>query len=235
MLNMPPVPPLGTRNLPVKRAPTSLVEVLPPVEPGGLWDSIVPPWWPRRRDEWAEWWDYSCHCARTLVAGGRPPVIEVYGPVLEHNEYALVTTDVDYSRHYGTDAQYQSAPLVLVGGPAPMVGALAIRELINHGRKKAAAREAQAQWREHETAGVIVTTLRLVCSLPSYGQTSVWYESVAAIYPDLKQGTLILGFEDGYPPIRFNGPAAPALSLWCAYFVLGDRWHRDPRLAALTT
>ena len=80
---------------------------------------------------------------------------------------------------------------------------------------------------------MIVTTLRLICTL-SYGQVSIWHDTVAAIYPDLQQSELTLGFEDGFPPIRLSGPAAPALSLWGARFVLGpDRWHKDPRLAAL--
>jgi hypothetical protein len=231
MLNMPgmPGPP---QNLPVKRAPASLVEVLPPAEAGGWWDAILPPWWPRKRDEWAEWWDYSCSCARTLIAGGHPPVIDVFGPVLERDEHALLSADVAYSRHYGTDAEYQPAPVVLFGRPGTMVGALAIRGLINQHRKKTAQAQAAAQWREHETAGVIVTTQRLICSLVSCGQISIWYDSAAAIYPDLEQATVTLGFE-GHPPIRLSGPAAPALSLWCAFFVLGDRWYKDPRLKAL--
>lgn len=106
--------------------------------------------------------------------------------------------------------------------------------MINRRRRKTAEAQGAVQWREHETVAVIVTTHRLVCSLASYGHLSIWHDSVAAIYPDLEQWRLTLGFEDGYPPIRFSGPAAPALSLWCARFVLGpDRWHRDPRLRPL--
>jgi hypothetical protein len=233
MLNMPgmPSPP---QNLPARREPGSLAEVLPPVEAGGPWDAVLPPWWPRRRDEWADWWDYACGCARMLRTGQPPPTIQVFAPVVEPGEHALLSADIGYSRRYGADTEYQPAPLVLLGRPGTMVGALAVRELINRRRKNAAEAQAAVRWREHETASVIVTTERLVCNPASYGQVSVLHDAVAAIYPDLQQWQLTLGFEDRYPPIRLSGPAAPALSLWCARFVLGpDRWHKDPRLAAL--
>lgn len=126
MLNVPgmPAPP---QNLPVKREPGSLTGVLPPVETGGPWDAVLPPWWPRRRDEWADWWTYSRGCTRALIAGVRPPTISVFGPVLGPGEHALLTADIGYSRRYGSDVEYRPAPLVLLGRPPTMVGALAIR------------------------------------------------------------------------------------------------------------
>jgi hypothetical protein len=141
MLNMPgtPSPP---QNLPARREPGSLAEVLPPVEAGGPWDAVLPPWWPRRRDEWADWWDYACGCARMLRTGQPPPTIQVFAPVVEPGEHALLSADIGYSRRYGADTEYQLAPLVLLGKPGTMVGALAIRGMINRHRKKAA--EAQA-------------------------------------------------------------------------------------------
>jgi len=232
MFDMPGMP-RSSQNLPVRRESSTLAEVLRPVQAGGPWDSVLPPWWPRRRDERADWWDYACGCARRLRTGQPLPTIEVFGPVLEPGEHALLSADIGYSRRYGSDAQYEAAPLVLLGKPATMVGALAIRGMINRRRKKTAEAQAAVGWREHETASVIVTTLRLICTL-SYGQVSIWHDTVAAIYPDLQQSELTLGFEDSYPPIRLSGPPAPALSLWSARFVLGpDRWHKDPRLAAL--
>ena len=41
---------------------------------------------------------------------------------------------------------------------------------------------------------------------------------------------MTLGFND-YVPLRLSGPVAPALSLWTATAVLGERWAGDPRLA----
>jgi hypothetical protein len=61
---------------------------------------------------------------------------------------------------------------------------------------------------------------------------SLWFGACTEFYPDLQQWTLTLGF-DTTSPVRLHGPAAPALSLWSAYGVLGDAWVDDPRLAAL--
>ncbi len=183
-------------------------------------------------DEWGQWWHYSRACARALLAGQMPPAITVHGPVLEPGEDALLTADVGYSRCCGSDARYSPLPMVVAGRPAVMFGALAVQGVINHRRKVAAERKAAVQWRFHQMSNVIVTTERLLCSTVPHGLVNFWYGACSEFYPDLQNWTLTLGFDSTYP-VRFSGPATPALSLWCAYGVLGDAWSQDPRLAAL--
>lgn len=113
-----------------------------------------------------------------------------------------------------------------------MFGALAVQGIVNHRRKVAAERKAMEQWRFHQISTVIVTTERLMCSTAPHGMVSFWFGACTEFYPDLQQWTLTLGFDSTYP-VRLSGPAAPALSLWSAYGVLGDSWVDDPRLAAL--
>lgn len=187
---------------------------------------------PPAADEWSRWWQYSRSCARTLRAGQLPPTVEVYGPVLEPGEAALLTAEVGYRRCCGSDARYSPLPMVVAGRPAVMFGALAVQGVINHRRKVAAERNAAVQWRFHQTANVIVTTDRLLCSTVPHGQVSFWYGACSEFYPDLQNWTLTLGFDSTYP-VRLSGPTTPALSLWSAYGVLGDAWSQDPRLAAL--
>jgi hypothetical protein len=160
--------------------------------------------------------------------------VDVYGPVLEPGEHALLSTEIGYSRYCGTNARYSPLPLVVAGRPAIMFGALAVQGIVNHHRKAVAERKAIEQWRFHQTCTVIVTTERLMCSTAPHGVVSFWFGACTEFYPDLQQWALTLGF-DSTCPVLLSGSAAPALSLWSGYGVLGDAWVDDPRLALLLT
>jgi hypothetical protein len=187
-------------------------------------------WRPRSAAE--QWWHYSRACAAALRAGRPPNPVDLYGPVLEPGEHALLSTEIGYSRYCGTKARYSPLPLVVAGRPAVMFCALAVQGMVHHRRKVAAERKAMEQWRFHQTSSVIVTTERLTCSTAPHGMVSFWFGACTEFYPDLQQWTLTLGLDSTYP-VRLSGPAAPALSLSSAYGVLGDVWVDDPRLAAL--
>lgn len=159
-------------------------------------------------------------------------MVDVYGPVLDVGESALLSTNISYSRYRGSNARYSPLPLIVGGRPAVMFGALAVQGVINHRRKTAAQRQAADQWRDHEDCSIIVTTDRLICSTITHGQLSFWFGDCNEFHPDLQQWTLTMGFDSTYP-MRLTGPAAPALSLLSACRVLGDKWQHDPRLAAL--
>jgi hypothetical protein len=112
-----------------------------------------------------------------------------------------------------------------------MVGALAVNAAINHRRKVAARREAEVRWRDEHRVQVIATNHRLLCNTDD-GWENYWYGSVTEFYPDLDRWSMTLGF-DGCAPLRLCGPVTPALILWTATAVLGERWASDPRLARL--
>ena len=165
-------------------------------------------------------------------AGNRPPAVDVFGPVLDQNEEAVLSADMTYSRQYGGDGRYQKADLLVVGRPAVMAAGFALSAAVNHRRKVAARREAQVRWRDHQHVQVIATTDRLLCSTAK-GWLSAWYGNITEFYPDLQSWSLTIGFEPGVAPLRLSGPPAPMICLWAATCLLGERWANDPRLRPL--
>jgi hypothetical protein len=187
---------------------------------------------PAVTDPWQWWWRHARASARRFVAGIDPPGIEVYGPVLDDDEEGILEADVVLSRLYGGDGSYRRSDFLVVARPAVMAGALAVNAVVNHRRKAAARRRAAVRWRDDRPVHVWATTHRLICD-DGHGTESCWYGSVNEFHPDLSQWSLTLAFDDGSAPVRLVGPPAPALCLWAATAVLGDRWDHDPRLAAL--
>jgi hypothetical protein len=184
-------------------------------------------------DLWQWWWRYAQHSARGWLNGIAPPVIDIFGPVLDADEEGLLETEMTYSRLYGGDGRYNRSDLFVVGRPAVMAGALAVNAAVNHHRKVAARRESEVRWRNTQTVRVWATTHRLVCDSSSHGVVSFYYEVATEFYPDLDSWSLTLGFGEECLPVRLSGPAAPAICLWAAIEILGERWVRDPRLARL--
>jgi hypothetical protein len=185
----------------------------------------------RVADEWSRWWQYARRSARLFAAGVEPPTIEVFGPVLEADEFGLLSAEATYSRRYGGSGHYSRSDLLVLGRPAVMIGALAVNAAINRRRKVAARRQAEVRWRDEHRVQVIATNYRLLCHTDR-GWENYWYGDATEFYPDLDQWSMTLAFDD-YAPLRLCGPVAPALSLWTATAVLGERWISDPRLAPL--
>lgn len=233
MFDIPGMPPLQRHNLPVRRASSTPARVVDDGHPGGAQRTCRPQAASQPRTPAEQWWHYSRGCAAALRAGRVPTPVAVYGPVLEPGEHALLSAQIDYSRFCGGNGSYSPLPLIVAGRPAVMFGALAVQGVVNHRRKTVAAQRAAAQWRFHQTCPVIVTTDRLICTTAAHGLVSFWFGACTEFYPDLQQWTLTLGFDSTYP-VRLSGPAAPALSLWSAYGILGDAWADDPRLALLS-
>jgi hypothetical protein len=185
----------------------------------------------RAGDEYRWWWTYARRCAASFRVGIVPPEVQVFGPVLDDNEAALLTAELAYCRLYGGDGRYDRSDFLVFGRPTVMAGALAVNAAINHRRKVIARREAAPRWRDNCRAGVIVTTHRLLCDT-GRGWDSYWYGAIAEFYPDLASWSITIGFDE-CAPLRLVGPAAPAVCLWIATAVLRERWESDPRLAPL--
>ena len=162
MFDIPGMSPPQRRNLPVSRAQSAPACVGGRAQGYGRERQPRSAWQPRTSAE--QWWHYSRGCAAALRAGRPPGPVDVYGPVLEPGEQALLSTEIGYSRYCGTDARYSPLPLIVAGRPAVMFGALAVQGIVNHRRKAAAERNAAVQWRFRQTCTVIVTTDRLICS-----------------------------------------------------------------------
>ena len=191
MFDIPGMPPRERRNLPVEPGSGDAGVRWQPHSWRYRERQPQPTWQPRTYAE--QWWHYSRECAAVLRAGHPPTLIEVYGPVLEPGEQALLSTEIDYSRYCGTDGRYSPLPLIVAGRPAVMFGALAVQGMVNHRRKTVAAQRAAAQWRFHQTCAVIVTTDRLICTTAPHGQVSFWFGACTEFYPDLQQVDLDAG------------------------------------------
>jgi len=187
---------------------------------------------PAATDFYRWWWDTARATARQITTGIAPPTLDIWGPVWEPGEHAVLATDVTYSRLYGGSGAYTQAGTFAFGRPAVMAGALAVTAAINYRRKTAATRDAIPRWRDHQQAQVIVTTQRLVCATDT-GTEHIWWESITDLHPDLPAWSLTLGFGPDYSPMCLSGPATPALAVWAAAAVHGPSWSYDPRLAAL--
>ena len=115
---------------------------------------------------------------------------------------------------------------------SPRRPTLAASAIGNSARKRAAQRNAQVTWREHQHVSVIVTNHRFLCHTRVRGWLSFYFSGVSEFYPDLHGWNVTLVFENG-DPLQLSGPSTPALSLWSAIGILGPRWADDPRLAPL--
>lgn len=214
----------ATAMLPARR------DAATPITPGTTAGAVLPS---APVDQWQWWWRYSQISARRWLDGDMPPVVNIYGPVLEDGECGLLETEMTYSRHYGGDGRYTHHDFFVVGRPAVMAGALAVNAVLNHRRKVAARRDAQASWRDTQTARVWSTNYRLICESASHGLISFDYGCITEFYPDLDSWSLTLGFDGGCMPLRLTGPAAPAISLWVATAINSNTWMHDPRLVRL--
>lgn len=184
---------------------------------------------------WQQWWTYARMAAHSAYNNHSvaQSCIEVYGPVLDHDEAALLNTHATYSRFYGGNGSYQHSDLFVIGHPSVMIGVMAGNAILN-ARRKAKAREAATRrWRSQQPCQIIVTNHRLLCHIAARGWLSFYYDAVSEFHPDLHAWTLTLGLNDQCAPLRISGPPVPALSLWAGIGIQGPRWRNDPRLSRL--
>src|SRR6516164_8549360 len=106
---MPRMPPPQRQNLTVGRAPSTPARVHDGPA-GGSHRARQPRAARQPRTQAEQWWDYSRGCAAELRAGRPPTPIEVYGPVLEPGEQALLSAEIDYSRFCSGDGRYSPLP-----------------------------------------------------------------------------------------------------------------------------
>lgn len=191
----------------------------------------------RQRDPQSQvtdpWWVYAQGAAAALARGIEPPEVAVYGPILQDDEYGYLCTNAWTSRLVAGDGTYRHTSLMALGSAKFMVGMLAAQGIINHRRRKAARREAVPSWQLHQDGTVILTDRRLICTGSDGSLIDFWFGRVTEFYPDLRARSIVLAFGDDCAPLRIDGPAVPAIALWAAVGIYGDRWVNDARLHAL--
>lgn len=181
------------------------------------------------------WWRYTQGCATALVGGVEPPTVTVYGPIIDDDERPRLCTTAGISRLVCGDGSYQRSSLLLLGTPGLTLGLLAAQGLVNHRRRQQARRDQIPAWRLHRLGTVIVTDQRIMCSGIDGTLLDFWFGAVTEFYPDLASRAVVLAFSEQCQPLRIDGPAAPAIALWIAVGLYGDRWVEDQRLYPLTS
>lgn len=157
----------------------------------------------------------------------------VYGPIIDDDERPRLCTTGGISRLVCGDGSYQRSSLLLLGTPGLTLGLLAAQGLVNHRRRQQARRDQIPAWRLHRLGTVIVTDQRIICSGINGTLLDFWFGAVTEFYPDLAARTVVLAFSEQCEPLRIDGPAAPAIALWIAVGLYGDRWVEDQRLYRL--
>lgn len=180
-----------------------------------------------------QWWRYARQVATAFRENTELPTIQVFGPVLLDGECAFFQATANYSRMYGGDGSYTTTGLVALGSPAFMVGSLAASGYINHRRKTRAQRDAAQRWRDHQRAGLIVTSDRLLVNTSESGWLSFYYGAVSEYYPDLTNRSLTLAFGGQCSPLCLQGPPAPAAAVVVGAAIAPQRWAQDPRIGPL--
>lgn len=182
-------------------------------------------------DDWA-WWAYARDWAQLLRNGTRPPVQAVNGPIIGRDEVAYLTGTAIYSRFIGGNGKYEKLNYWTFGSADFVIGSMAVQALINSSRKQAAQRDAVRRWQGAIPVNVVITSARLMC-----GKEAIWesypFQNMAEFQPDLLNRTVIFGGGENTPALRLTGPAVPAIALWSAYAIYGDRWQTHPGLAPL--
>ena len=181
------------------------------------------------------WWGYAQGCAAALTSGVEPPVVAVYGPVLDDDERPRLCTTAGVSRLLAGDGSYRDTSLLLFGSAGLMLGMLAAQGFVNHRRRRQARRDALPAWRSYRLATVVVTDRRIMCSALDGTLLDFWFADVTEFYPDLASRTAVFAFGEDCAPLRISGAAAPAVALWSAVGLYGYRWADDVRLQPLLT
>jgi hypothetical protein len=186
----------------------------------------------REQNEAEVWEQYARRAAFALRARTALPEIHVYGPVFRPGERAFFQGSANYARMYGGDGTYNTTGLLALGSPGFMLGSLAASGIINHRRKARARRDGALVWRDHQRAGLIATSQRLMIHTDR-GWGTYAYGAITEYYPNIESSTLTIGFGDQGAPMLLAGPPVQAVAVLVAAATMPDRWAQDPRLSAL--
>ncbi|PPG36296.1 hypothetical protein C5E10_01140 [Pseudoclavibacter sp. RFBG4] len=150
-----------------------------------------------------------------------PQTVEVWDFRASPDEVFFQDAPATYARYYGRDVSYSTTSGFFFGSPAFVAAGLAVNALGNASARSSAEREAAEQWREWQTARVLVSNQRLIC-FAGGRWLSFWYSGVVASYPSLRERSLVLQFE-GAEPLMLVGDHVPVAIMMATYSMHGAR------------
>ncbi|PPG33076.1 hypothetical protein [Pseudoclavibacter sp. RFBB5] len=150
-----------------------------------------------------------------------PQTIDVWDFGAADGEVFFQDAPATYARYYGRDVAYSTSSGFFFGHPAFVVAGLAVTAMGNASARSRAQMEATEQWREWQTARVLVSNQRLVC-FAGGRWLSFWYSGVVASYPSMRERTLTLQFGDA-EPLMLVGDHVPLAIVMATYSMHGRR------------
>lgn len=150
-----------------------------------------------------------------------PQTVDVWDFRASPDEVFFQDAPATYARYYGRDVSYSTTSGFFFGSPAFVAAGLAVNALGNASARSSAEREAAEQWREWQTARVLVSNQRLIC-FAGGRWLSFWYSAVVASYPSLRERSLVLQFE-GAEPLMLVGDHVPVAIMMATYSMHGAR------------
>lgn len=136
-----------------------------------------------------------------------PETAQPSGVMLHPGEVAFLDAPLEYARFYGVDVEYTTSTTVLYGSPALIAGSLAGSAIGNAFARSRAEALAQHQWREAQTARVIVTDRRmLIRTVDSW--LTFDHGAVAQFLPVPASWHLVVEYH-GAAPLLLGGVPAP--------------------------
>ncbi|MDO5052335.1 MAG: hypothetical protein Q4E05_05530 [Pseudoclavibacter sp.] len=159
----------------------------------------------------AELWERAREDARRtveiLLRGGYPPETEVFDFVLQPGERCFFDRPLDYARFYSMEVSYHHTSGLYFGPVGFVAAASAVNTIGNIARRQQAARLARAQWRDHQTARVLITDRRMIVR-----RSGEWiefpHESVVSFHPE-PDGWYLAGEYRGTSALHLSGAHAP--------------------------
>ncbi|WP_424467226.1 hypothetical protein [Pseudoclavibacter helvolus] len=156
-----------------------------------------------------------------LLSKRLPQTIDVWDFRAADGEVFFQDAPATYGRYYGRDVSYSTTSGFFFGNPAFVVAGLAVTAMGNASAKSRAEREAAEQWREWQTARVLVSNQRLVC-FAGGRWLSFWYSGVVVSYPSMRDRSLTLQFGDA-EPLMLIGEHVPLAIVMATYSMHGER------------
>ena len=136
-----------------------------------------------------------------------PEIAHPSGVMLQRGDVALLDAPLEYARFYGMDVEYTTSTTLVYGPPAMVVGSLAADAIGNAFARSRAEALARHQWREAQTARVIVTDRRMLIRTVDHWLTFD-HGAVAQFIPVPAHWHLIVEYH-GAAPLLLGGVPAP--------------------------
>lgn len=162
-------------------------------------------------DQFAAGWESARRLRSALIRREIPEQIQVWDVVPNAGEAFFADGAASYARYYGQDVPYTQTGSFFFGHPLFVAAGISLSAATNAARRSNAEAAAHAQWREHQTVRLLVSNQRLMCNVN--GQwLSFYYDAIAAVYPEIRQWTLVCQFHST-SPLLLHGASAPTAAL----------------------